>query len=54
MNTGRSILYRGFVRSGVWNNPRTFKRSFAQGGEFFSLIPSAKGSSRFAQAVLDL
>lgn len=49
MNAGRSALDRGYVRSGVWNNPRTFQRSFAHGGEFFSLIPSAKGSSRLPE-----
>lgn len=51
MNKGRDRLDRGYVRSGVWNAPRTFKRSFEQGGIFLALIPSATGSSRLPKAL---
>jgi hypothetical protein len=44
-NAGRTLFDKGFVKSGVWNNPRTFKRSFAQGGQYLSLIPG-NGSGR--------
>jgi hypothetical protein len=39
-NMNRNAADAGTVRSGVWNNPRTFKRSFEQGGEYLALIPS--------------
>ena len=38
-NSNRAIDDRGFVRSGVWNKPRTFKRSFAHNGGFFAMLP---------------
>ena len=44
-NKGRSNFERGFVRSGVWNEPRTFKRSFARNGGFFALRPSSRTSA---------
>lgn len=44
-NAGRDPFDQGFVRSGVWNAPRTFKRSFARDGGFFALRPSNKTSS---------
>jgi hypothetical protein len=45
MDHGRSALDQGFVRSGVWNAPRTFKRSFAATSGFFTLLPGG-GSSK--------
>ena len=51
MNSGRGRLDFGYVRSGVWNSPRTFKRSFEQGGMFLALIPSATGSGRLPKAL---
>lgn len=51
MNAGRDPMDFGFVRSGVWNNPRTFQRSFEQGGQFLALIPSASGSSRLPKVL---
>ncbi|OXS99097.1 hypothetical protein B7H23_12900 [Notoacmeibacter marinus] len=39
----------GNVRSGVWNNPRVFKRSFAANGGFFAVLP---GQSKRAPRVL--
>lgn len=38
-NSGRSGDDSGSVRSGVWNKPRTFKRSFATNGGFFAMLP---------------
>jgi hypothetical protein len=37
-NEGRGSSDRGYVRSGVWNNPRTFKRSFANNNGFFAML----------------
>lgn len=51
MKKGRSGIDKGFVRSGVWNSPRTFKRSFAQGGMFLALIPASGGSGRLPKAL---
>jgi hypothetical protein len=51
MNKGRSGIDRGFIKSGVWNAPRTFKRSFAQGGMFLALIPGGNGSGRLPKAL---
>lgn len=39
-NSGRLPLNQGFVRSSVWNAPRTFQRSFATSGGYFAWIPS--------------
>ncbi len=50
MNKGRSAIDRGFVRSGVWNSPRTFKRSFVQGGMFLALVPGGQ-SGRLPKAL---
>lgn len=36
------IFARGTVRSGVWNNPRIFKRSFENGG-FKAMLPGGNG-----------
>ncbi|SER44015.1 hypothetical protein SAMN05421798_11069 [Pseudovibrio axinellae] len=44
-NSGRSVDDQGFVKSGVWNAPRTFKRSFSSNGGFFALIPGGSTSS---------
>ncbi|MBO6755738.1 MAG: hypothetical protein JJ902_05395 [Roseibium sp.] len=44
-NAGRDEFDRGFVKSSVWNAPRTFKRSFAREGGFFALRPSTKTSA---------
>ncbi len=49
-NSGRSIDDRGFVKSGVWNAPRTFKRSFSSNGGFFALIPGGRTSSALPKA----
>jgi hypothetical protein len=38
-NVDRDVSDKGFVRSGVWNKPRTFKRSFATNGGFFAMLP---------------
>jgi hypothetical protein len=32
-------LETGGVSSGVWNRPRTFKRSFATGNGYFAMLP---------------
>lgn len=37
-------LERGMVSSGVWNNPRTFQRSFATGSGFFALLPGDRST----------
>ena len=42
MNAGRSDADKGYVRSGVWNNPRTFKRSFAENGGYFAMLPGTR------------
>lgn len=44
-NSNRSVDDAGFVKSGVWNTARTFKRSFASNGGFFALIRGGKTSS---------
>lgn len=51
-NKGRTIGDKGFVRSGVWNAPRTFKRSFAANGGFFAMLPGGAGSSTRAPKAL--
>lgn len=43
-NASRGIDDAGFVRSGVWNAPRTFKRSFSANGGFFAMLPGATNS----------
>jgi len=35
----------GGVSSGVWNNPRTFKRSFKANGGFFAMLPGGEQST---------
>lgn len=40
-NRGKS--FPGLVRSGVWNAPRVFQRSFEDGGRFLALIPKSGG-----------
>lgn len=44
-NSGRDDGDAGFVRSGVWNAPRTFKRSFAANGGFFATLPGGKSGT---------
>ena len=44
-NKGRGFSDRGLVRSGVWNMPRVFKRSFAQGEGFFAILPGKGGKA---------
>ncbi len=50
MNAGRGLPDHGYVRSGVWNAPRTFQRSFVQDGGFFALIPSSSESGSLPKA----
>ncbi|QPC87133.1 hypothetical protein GA830_10545 [Mesorhizobium sp. NBSH29] len=50
MNTGRSNSDAGFVKSSVWNSPRTFKRSFATNGGYFAMLPG--GTSTKAPKML--
>ena len=38
-NLARGGGDKGFVRSGVWNAPRTFKRSFGHSGQTFAVLP---------------
>ncbi|EFO32119.1 hypothetical protein TRICHSKD4_2526 [Roseibium sp. TrichSKD4] len=45
-NKGRSLFEKGFVKSSVWNSPRTFKRSFSRDGAFYALIPGGKASGK--------
>ncbi|THK38665.1 hypothetical protein EHS39_09160 [Ensifer sp. MPMI2T] len=52
MNAGRKIFDQGTVRSGVWNNPRVFKRSFANAGGFFAMRPPSAGTSSVAPKAL--
>lgn len=52
MNAGRSTSDQGTVRSGVWNNPRVFKRSFAGAGGFFAMRPPSAGTSKVAPKAL--
>lgn len=53
LNVGRSAIERGTVRSGVWNNPRVFKRSFETGkGNFYAMLPPSAGTSSRAPKVL--
>lgn len=52
MNVGRSASERGAVRSGVWNNPRIFKRSFATKGGFYAMLPPGEGASTRAPRAL--
>lgn len=42
MNAGRDIADQGSVKSGVWNMPRVFKRSFATDGGYFALLPGKR------------
>lgn len=37
MNAGRAAFDKGTVRSGVWNSPRVFKRSFENDGSFYMM-----------------
>lgn len=46
MNVGRKAIDRGTVRSGVWNAPRIFKRSFTgTSGGFFAMRPASEGEA---------
>lgn len=51
LNKGRKGFDRGTVRSGVWNNPRIFKRSFATGGGFYAVRPASAGTSKVAPRI---
>ncbi len=49
-NASRSIADKGFVRSGVWNAPRTFKRSFSSPtGGLYAMLP---GNLKVAPRIL--
>lgn len=52
LNVGRSAADRGAVRSGVWNNPRIFKRSFESNGGFYATLPPSAGTSSRAPKAL--
>lgn len=41
-NAGRESADKGSVRSGVWNRPRVFKRSFATGEGYFAVLPGSR------------
>lgn len=43
LNANRDALDQGSVRSGVWNVPRVFKRSFATGNGYFAMLPGKGG-----------
>lgn len=52
LNKGRRGMERGTVRSGVWNNPRIFKRSFSTGaGGFYAIRPASAGTSKVAPKI---
>lgn len=51
LNMGRSAAERGEVKSGVWNNPRVFKRSFATDGGFYALRPASAGTTSKAPKI---
>ncbi len=44
-NEGRIAVDRGLVRSGAWNAPRVFKRSFAAAGGFFAMLPGTRSTA---------
>ncbi|WP_007752968.1 hypothetical protein [Rhizobium sp. CF080] len=53
LNVGRKGGDRGVVRSGVWNNPRIFKRSFeGNAGSFYAMRPASAGTSSRAPKAL--
>jgi len=46
LNAGRTAFDTGVVKSGVWNTPRVFKRSFVgTNGGFYALRPASAGTS---------
>lgn len=51
LNMGRSAAERGEVKSGVWNNPRVFKRSFATDSGFYALRPASAGTTSKAPKI---
>ncbi len=51
-NSGRGGGDAGTVRSGVWNAPRVFKRSFATANGFFAMLPARAGGSGTAPRAL--
>jgi hypothetical protein len=51
LNLGRRGAERGTVRSGVWGNPRVFKRSFATEEGFYALRPASEGTSSKAPKI---
>lgn len=53
LNVGRKGIDKGTVRSGVWNNPRIFKRSFeGNAGGFYAMRPASAGTSTRAPKAL--
>lgn len=52
MNVGRTAMDRGTVRSGVWNAPRIFKRSFATDSGFYAIRPPEEGTTSKAPKIL--
>lgn len=53
LNKGRIDADRGMVRSGVWGNPRVFKRSFVgNAGGHYAMLPPGAGSSNRAPKAL--
>lgn len=53
LNKGRRGTDRGEVRSGVWNNPRIFKRSFeGNAGGFYAMRPASAGTTSRAPKAL--
>lgn len=51
LNVGRKGMERGTVRSGVWNNPRVFKRSFATDSGFYAMRPKGEGTTTRAPKI---
>lgn len=51
LNLGRRGIERGEVRSGVWNNPRVFKRSFATDSGFYAIRPAEEGTTSKAPKI---
>ena len=51
MNANKTSADKGFVKSGVWNSPRTFKRSFGAAKGYFAVLPGGGSSSRAPKAL---
>lgn len=53
LNAGFSATDRGAVQSGVWNNPRIFKRSFeGTSGGYYATLPASAGTAARAPMAL--